>query len=373
MTKYMDRLSMLIPIEQLDSGAQTQIWKNLELDILKKLVILPDCHQGYDLPIGSVALIDSHISPSYVGFDIGCGIIYLNTQIHINDLLPKKKNYEQVFENIYKQIPCGLGLEHKVPAKYPEFNSTCLDKKLINQVNVKIGAQLGTLGHGNHFIEIGKNNSNEVCIVIHSGSRRPGYLIAEYYMKQGRFFEIDSELGQSFLADLNFALNFALHNRYDMMKNVLRVLKFSEHKIPGLMKNVVNENHNHAIVTEDGILHRKGATPADEGQIGIIPGNMRDGTYITKGLGNVDYLSSSSHGCGRTMSRSKASKSIDLDKHRKAMKGIVARVDKSTLDESPMAYKNLDKVIAMQKGVVIDVIDKITPLINIKGVSGRRY
>ena len=131
--------------------------------------------------------------------------------------------------------------------------------------------------------------------------------------------------------------------------------------------DMVNENHNHAIVDGSLVLHRKGATPADKDQYGIIPGNMKSGIYVTKGLGNETYLSSASHGAGRKMSRSKAKKSINLDRFKNQMHGIVAKVGKSTLDEAPDAYKDLHGVIERQEGIVIDTVDYAKPLINIKG------
>jgi tRNA-splicing ligase RtcB len=131
---------------------------------------------------------------------------------------------------------------------------------------------------------------------------------------------------------------------------------------------MVNENHNHAIVDPDGlVLHRKGATPAEEGQIGIIPGSMKAGVYITEGLGNPHYLNSASHGAGRKLARKAAKKKITMERFRKQMDGIVAKVTHDTKDEAPDAYKNLDNVIKEQEGIVIKTIDYAKPLINVKG------
>jgi tRNA-splicing ligase RtcB len=130
---------------------------------------------------------------------------------------------------------------------------------------------------------------------------------------------------------------------------------------------MINENHNHAIITEDGVLHRKGATPADKGQIGVIPGNMKDGVYVTVGLGNEEYLSSASHGAGRRFSRRKAKETISISDFENDMKGIVCKVDNGTLDESPSAYKDINMVIERQEGIVIEVVDYLKPLVNIKG------
>jgi len=131
--------------------------------------------------------------------------------------------------------------------------------------------------------------------------------------------------------------------------------------------DVNNKNHNHAVVTDTGVLHRKGAISAGKDEMGIIPGNMRDGVYIVKGLGNEDFLNSASHGAGRAMSRGKAKKNINIEDFKEAMAGIKAKVDSETLDESPFAYKNFDDVIFAQAGRNIKIIDKFVPIINIKG------
>jgi len=233
--------------------------------------------------------------------------------------------------------------------------------------------QLGTLGGGNHFIELGKNRVGNLCITIHSGSRNPGHSIATYYMRLSKnidknlpngFLNLDGEIGQAYLKDMEFAQDYALENRKIMMKKVLDILGLSWNQYK---RKMVNENHNHAIVTEDGVLHRKGATPADKGQIGIIPGNMKDGVYVTIGLGNEEYLSSASHGAGRTMSRTKIKEMVTLSDFCDSMVGIIAKVEKSTIDESCFAYKDLDVVIGMQEGIVIDIVDKVKPLVNVKG------
>jgi len=182
------------------------------------------------------------------------------------------------------------------------------------------------------------------------------------------FLHLNSEAGQQYLSDMNFALDYALENRRVMMKEVLSLFGYNSHEINNLIHtHMVNENHNHAIINSDKVLHRKGATPAEKGQIGIIPGSMKSGVYVTEGLGNEEYLSSSSHGAGRKMSRTKAKEAITMDRFEKQMHGIIAKIEKSTRDEAPDAYKDLSKVIKSQEGIVIKTIDHSTPLINVKG------
>ena len=237
--------------------------------------------------------------------------------------------------------------------------------------------QIGTLGGGNHFIEIGVNREGYITVTIHSGSRNIGHSIASYYMKLCKhvdpdlphgFLHLNGEAGQQYLHDMTFSLDYALHNRKVMMKEVLSLFGYNDHEISVLINDyMINENHNHAVVNGTEVLHRKGATPADKGQIGIIPGSMKTGVYVTEGLGNEEYLSSSSHGAGRKMSRKVAKKKIKMERFEEQMHGIIAKVEKSTLNEAPDAYKNLHTVIQSQEGIVIKILDHVEPLINVKG------
>jgi len=372
---HLEKLKTLIPLETLEWSAQEQIYNALKLDFLKKLVIMPDCHTGYLLPIGGVALLDNVISPEYVGFDQGCGMCCVVTDMDANDLGDWNKKVK-IFEKIYKKIPIGVGQCREFAIEYQQFKSASGDKDLNKQVNSKQYIQLGTLGAGNHFLEIGTNRQDKVVVTIHSGSRNPGHTIATYYINKSKnedkdlpngFFRLDSAMGINFQMDLSFALDYALENRKIMMWSVLALLNFKPNEISKYLDKMINENHNHAIVRKDGVLHRKGATPAEKDVLGVVPGTMKSGVYITKGLGNEEYLSSASHGAGRKFSRTQAKKSIELEKHKHWMKGIVAKVDKSTIDESHGAYKNLATVISSQEGIVIDVVDYIKPLINVKG------
>ena len=370
------KLKSLLPLSEIENDAQQQIYQALALDEVKKLVIMPDCHAGYDLPIGAVAPVDGALSPGYVGYDIGCGMCSVNTGIPWQECVPIQwDKRKELHDRIKQVIPVGF---NKRPARHKEagsFKSASGDKALSTMVDKNVGLQLGTLGGGNHFIEIGRNRQNRLCITIHSGSRRCGYDIGEYYMKQAaalksRFFRLESDLGQAYLQDMNYFLKFALENRQIMIKEILNILGFNFKQIHDILgKNLINENHNHAVITNEGVIHRKGATPADRGQSGIIPGNMRDGTYLTTGLGNSEYLSSASHGAGRVMGRKAAKERITLQDFETAMRGhdVYTDVSAATIDESPLVYKNISNVIGYQEHVVIEVIDHITPLITIKG------
>lgn len=372
-----DKLRSLIPLEELEQSAQQQIYAALELDFLKLLAVMPDCHTGYTLPIGGVALLDGVISPEYVGYDIGCGMCYIATRLPVTKKLNTHKKKLKLFNDIYDKTPVGFNSRASSRTYDNQFPCAAGSQELANKVNDRLYVQLGTLGGGNHFIEIGENQEGYITIAVHSGSRNPGHSVASYYMKLSTivdvhlpkgFLDLKSECGQQYLTDMNHMLQYALDNRRAIMRDVLFLLGYRETEINTMLNHhMVNENHNHAIVQATGVLHRKGATPADEGQIGIIPGSMKAGIYVTEGLGNGLYLCSSSHGAGRKMGRKKAKQKIKLSRFQDQMNGVVAKVDKSTLDEAPDAYKDLHKVIQDQEGVVIKTIDFAKPLVNVKG------
>jgi len=376
MSEKLDKLRSLIPIYELEQEAQQQVYNALALNFLIKLAVMPDCHTGYTLPIGGVALLDNVISPEYVGYDIGCGMCYITTRLLANKFFKNEKKKITLFNEIYNRIPVGFNSREN-SLSYNKFPNASGSQELADKVNSKLYIQLGTLGGGNHFIEIGVNKEGYITITIHSGSRNIGHSIASYYMKLSTivdihlpkgFLDLSSECGQQYLNDMNFALDYALENRKVMMKEVLSLFGYNSHEINTLIHtHMVNENHNHAIVNNNEVLHRKGATPAEKGQIGIIPGSMKSGVYVTEGLGNEEYLSSSSHGAGRKMSRKKAKDAITMDRFKKQMHGIIAKIEKATLDEAPDAYKDVSKVIKSQEGIVIKTIDHSTPLINVKG------
>lgn len=371
------KLKSLIPIEKLEQTAQQQIYKNLELDFLIKLAIMPDCHAGYTLPIGGVALLDCVISPEYVGYDIGCGMCYVDTGFPANEFFRTPGSKTLFFNEIYERIPVGFN-SRKSALEYKDFKNASKNLELYNKVFNRLYIQLGTLGGGNHFIELGENKAGNLTITIHSGSRNVGHSIASYYMKMSKtddlhlpkgFLDFNSELGKQYFEDMNFALDYALENRKTMMKEILYMLGYNNNEAKKLMDiKMINENHNHASIHKDDlILHRKGATQSEKGQMGIIPGNMRDGVYVTEGLGNEEYLCSSSHGAGRKYSRKKAKEEISLDSFETSMVGIVAKIDMRTIDESPDAYKDFHEIISMQEDIVIKTVDLAKPLINVKG------
>jgi Uncharacterized conserved protein len=364
------KLQLTLPWEDLELSCQQQIIKVLALPELELLAIMPDAHTGYDLCIGGVALLRGAVSPSFVGYDIGCGMCHVNTGLGLRGLgLEKPEQREALFRRIQETVPAGLGKKQGVDSGLV-FTSASRDKGLEKKVEPSVKTQLGTLGSGNHFLEIGVNPKGEVGVTLHSGSRRAGYDIASWYMRKGRLLKLSSELGQAYMADMHWALDFALENRRVMLRKCLECMGLAAHDIrkllaPGVM---INETHNHAAMRgKNSVLHRKGATPAEAGQTGIIPANQKDGVWITRGLGNEAFLCSASHGAGRLLSRKAASHKGSVADMQRAMKGIVCRTDKGVLDEGPWAYKSIKEVLAAQDGVLVDITDHFKPVIVLKG------
>ena len=400
--------------EVLEQGAISQFAEAMALDCNIQGALMPDAHQGYTLPIGAVVKSLNKVFPAYVGYDIGCGMCATKLDITADEL-----DLEKLRDGIVKNVPLGMN-RHKKAQAYKPFVHTEVAAKAYESSGKY---QLGTLGGGNHFIEIGTGNDGKVWIVIHSGSRGFGYKIAEHYMKEAAIantdeerykiefkeknqnwidsitklnddkrhialeklhkamdefvyrrvrarlstnieghygLDINSERGKDYLKDLDCALEYALENRKRMINEIEKLMGSPK------VLDFINRNHNHAEVTGNEVIHRKGATHAEFGMKGVIPGNMKDGSFIVSGKGNVDSMNSSSHGAGRVLSRSKAKKTLDLDEFNETMKGVVTNHTDGTLDESPKAYKNIFEVMDLQSDLV-DVIDRVIPILNVKG------
>jgi tRNA-splicing ligase RtcB len=365
--------------EILEQGALDQYNAVMALPDVVQGALMPDAHTGYVLPIGAVIATKGTIYPSFVGYDIGCGMSATKLDFDANDLKTVPHAFQYAIE---QKIPLGFNknnqeqedraanAQHSLGDSYSDFL----------REHVSYGPKcLGTLGGGNHFIEIGRDDKDgKTWVVIHSGSRSIGHAVATEYMRlaalqycDGRKDEtasalsIDTQLGVNYIIDLDWCLQFALLNRQLMSECVISILSnVLQSKIPVLQ--FINRNHNHAEQVGDRWIHRKGATHADAGMFGVIPGNMRDGSFITIGKGNPESMNSSSHGAGRVMSRTQAKKLITMADFDQSMRGIAAPVDVKHIDESPMAYKNIYEVMDLQKDLV-DVVTHVTPLINVKG------
>lgn len=358
-------------IYALDADEKTLEQYNSAIDLpcVTRSALMADAHAGYSLPIGAVVETDGIIFPSWVGYDIGCGVLGYQTPLSIYDI---EDRLEEIYTGILAAVPVGFN-KHTEPQDDQDI-SLGLSPEAYSIYHDRGGQyQLGTLGGGNHFIEVGYDASDNVWVTIHSGSRGAGHGIASHYMAlaadsdeplEGHFgFGVHTDLGKSYLRDQNIMVKYALMNRMDMLRHTCGVLGCP---CPPL-HHVINQPHNFVEVDEDGLcLHRKGATIAHQGVMGVIPGNMRDGTAVVVGKGDPQSLHSASHGAGRVLSRSKARKTIDLKVFAQQMEGIVCDPAESRLDEAPGAYKNFQEVMDAQRDLV-QVTHWVHPLVNVKG------
>lgn len=365
--------------------------------VFRHVAIMPDAHQGYGMPIGGVLATKGVVIPNAVGEDIGCGICVIKTSLTsldketIKKILGGSKEYHGGIRSI---IPVGFNHQSKkqdeslMPKEFEQpytLNTFCPVVYTQYESALK---QIGTLGGGNHFIELQKGNDGYIYIMIHSGSRNLGFKVAEYYNKlaielntkwysivpkeyQLAFLPMNTPEGLAYIREMNYCVEFALANRKLMMENIKKCIT---EVIPDVtFEPMINIAHNYATMEnhfgENVMIHRKGATLVRQNTIGIIPSSQGTKSYIVKGLGNEESFMSCSHGAGRKMSRTKAQNELNLEKEIKKLdeQGIVHGIrHKNDLDEASGAYKNIDIVMANQKDLV-EIMIELTPLAVIKG------
>ena len=381
--------------EEVEPGALVQA-RNLAHHpaLAHHVALMPDCHCGYGMPIGGVVAAKNSVIPSAVGVDIGCGMIAVETNV------PAEKLAEMRFRRAIQMkvktlIPVGEGASHKAKQEWDGFEEY-LDKGGAAQFVTTLDRHnLGTLGGGNHFIEIQKSDAGFVWLMIHSGSRNLGKRVEEFYHERAAkldakyfvklpdpdlaFLPIGEADGHNYFRDMNFALKYARENRRRMMEVLKSV--FAEFVPETEFVREVNIHHNYAVFEEHFgetyCIHRKGATSAKLDEIGIIPGSMGTASYIVRGLGNPESFMSCSHGAGRAMSRIAACSNLTVEECDRAMTGIVCERWKpfrrygktrglTDLSEAPQAYKPIDEVIAAESDLV-EVQVRLTPLASLKG------
>lgn len=359
------------------------------------VALMPDCHFGIGMPIGGVIAAKDAVIPAAVGVDIGCGMIAVETDIPAERLADMRLR-RAIHSRIKQFVPVGEGKMHKNPREWDGFaeyqDTPGANTQLITQLD---RCNLGTLGGGNHFIEIQQSDSGFVWLMIHSGSRNLGKRIEEIYQEKAMqlcekyytplpcsdlaFLPIQEKDGHNYFRDMNFALKYAFENRQRMMKSCKEAL--AEFVPEAHFLREVNIHHNYAAFEEHFgemlCIHRKGATSAKTNETGIIPGSMGTASYIVRGLGNEASFMSCSHGAGRRMSRTAACSTLTAAECDEAMKGIVCDrwhpvsrhgKDKKVLDlsEAPQAYKDIEEVIASEQDLV-EVQVRLTPLAVVKG------
>ena len=336
--------------------------------------LMPDVHAGAGCTIGTTMTIGKVIVPNLVGVDIGCGMETVS--IKAEESHAKKFDPQRLDKIIHSYIPSGMNIrddEHEFAKMIPFENIRCPAVNLL-----RARKSIGTLGGGNHFIEANRDDENNLYIVVHSGSRHLGKELAEYYQKEAwnqiskkktaadiprDLAYLSDELFDAYINDMKIIQHFALINRKAMITVILQELKIPEDKIHEQFSTI----HNY-IDTESMIL-RKGAVSAKLNEKILIPFNMRDGSLVCEGLGNPDWNYSAPHGAGRIMSRTKAFEVLNLEDYKRSMKGIYSTsINRETLDESPMAYKNMEEIISNIEPTA-RIIKRIKPVYNYKSAE----
>lgn len=381
--------------EDLEAGALRQIKNIANFPFaFHHIAIMPDAHEGYGMPIGGVLATREVIVPNAVGVDIGCGVCAAETNLREIDVYTLKA----IMSDIRKKIPLGFD-KHKEKQ----------DEKLMPKLEIEDGCikrewdkalkSLGSLGGGNHFIEIqqgcdeqgcdeGQGSDGRIWIMLHSGSRNLGKKVADYYNQQAVrqcrkrgfdnlvrqelcFLKLGSEWGERYFSEMQFCFEYALANRRLMMERIKRAFAKNVKDIE--WGEFINIAHNYAArekhFGEEVIVHRKGATQALAGQNGIIPGSQGTKSYIVQGLGNTESFCSCSHGAGRIMGRKQAIRELDLELEMAKLnrQGIIHSIrSRKDLEEASGAYKDISWVVNNQLDLV-EVKTELSPLAVIKG------
>jgi tRNA-splicing ligase RtcB len=348
---------------------------------------MPDAHVGYGMPIGGVLATENVIIPNAVGVDIGCGMCAVKTSIKVDDL--ERKQLTDIMKGIRELIPLGRDhqRERQDESLMPQgFNVD--EMVVVKRQYLAALKQLGTLGGGNHFIELQRSDDGFLWIMVHSGSRNFGLQVAEYYndkaKKSNKMFNssVDPKVDLAFLPfetdeahvyykEMQYCTEFALANRKLMMERVQHVVSSVCSAVS--YEPMINIAHNYAAweehFGEKVIVHRKGATSAKLGEIGIIPGSQGTKSYIVEGLGNPESFMSCSHGAGRVMGRKAAIRNLNLEEEQRKLDdlGILHSIrGKNDLEEAASCYKDISQVMELQKDLV-KIKTELCPLAVIKG------
>lgn len=391
-------LKMWVQGVPVDDTAKEQLALAAQLPIIfKHIAAMPDVHAGKGSTIGSVIPTKGAIIPAAVGVDIGCGMMACETNLH-KDQLPQ--DLAPLRQMIEKYVPHGRvpgardpGAWNKPPqivqekwaTLLPEFEKICA--KYPNFVKTNNYKHLGTLGTGNHFIEVCIDERGYVWFMLHSGSRGIGGAIGNHFMKLAQEAAMTNEVnlphrdlayfteGDQYFDDyvqaVNWAQQFAKNNREVMMMQTITATKLALGiEFEAYIDDAINCHHNYVSLErhfgEDIYVTRKGAVKAEIGERGIIPGSMGERSFIVSGKGNPESFRSCSHGAGRIMSRTAAKNTFTLEDHEKATKGVECRKDIAVIDETPKAYKDIDAVMAAQSDLV-DILHTLKQVVCVKG------
>jgi tRNA-splicing ligase RtcB len=371
--------------------------------VFKHVAVMPDAHTGKGSTVGTVFATKGAIVPAAVGVDIGCGMMAVRTSLTASDLPDSLAHIRGMIE---AAVPHGRGSMDQIragrdPGSWgkPTRDAEVRWKNLATRYDAIVAKHpkiaqkrhpvhhMGTLGTGNHFIEICLDEDQNVWVMLHSGSRGIGNAIGTYFINKAKeemlryhiapylpdedlsYLVEHTEVYDDYVEAVGWAQDFAMANRNTMMEAVLGVMRQT---LPPFLSDQMAINCHHNYVTKEQhygepvLVTRKGAVQARKGTMGIIPGSMGTGSFIVRGLGNHHSFHSCSHGAGRVMSRTKAKKLITMEQHAEAMKGIEARLDADVLDESPAAYKPIGAVMDAQSDLV-EIVHRLRQVLNVKG------
>ena len=374
-----ERIPIKLWLDEIDVAALGQAKNLANLPFAYKwIAVMPDCHTGFGMPIGGVLAAQDVIVPNAVGVDIGCG------------MLAKRTDLVEITSAALRDILAGIKLEIPVGFKHNLTNQPwdgfdrAPDIAIIQQELSSARRQLGTLGGGNHFIEIQQGSDGFIWLMIHSGSRNFGLQTATFFHKKAlascdklknklpdrdlSYLSMDTRDGREYFEAMRFCCDFARANRALMMEKACGIFT---RVTGGIKQEEINIHHNYAALeTHYGrqvLVHRKGATKASSNMMGIIPGSMGSKSYIVRGLGNPESFESCSHGAGRRMGRKEAIRSLTLEVEQKKLSGIIHGLhSRGGLDEAPGAYKDIDEVMQNQRDLV-EIAVTLKPLASIKG------
>jgi tRNA-splicing ligase RtcB len=390
-----EKIPIKLWLDDMEEGALKQAKNLANLPfVFHHVAIMSDAHEGYGMPIGGVMATDNVIVPNAVGRDIGCGVCAVKTTLTEIDT----ETLKEILGETRRQIPVRFKKHKKQQEEslLPEYSDYILSfDSVVKDQYVNAGKSIGTLGGGNHFIEIQKDVDGCIWIMVHSGSRDIGRRVGDYYNKvaielnekwksevtkekQLAFLPMDSEIGKQYEAEMRWCVDFAFKNRKLMMD---RVKKIFEDKIYEKGESVefepmINIAHNYAALenhfNKNVWVHRKGATSSKEGEMGVIAGSQGTKSYIVIGKGNPESFMSCSHGAGRKLGRKQAERELDLEEEQRILdeQGILhALRGKKDLDEATGAYKDISVVMKNQEDLV-EIVAELSPIAVVKCVLG---
>ncbi|PSJ27549.1 RNA-splicing ligase RtcB [Streptosporangium nondiastaticum] len=372
--------------------AMQQLRNVSTLPWIKGLAVMPDVHFGKGATVGSVIAMQGAVCPAAVGVDIGCGMSAVKTSLTANDL---PGDLSRLRSKIEEAIPVGFSMHddpvdprrlHGLPTAgwdefWGRFDGVAEAVKFRQSRALK---QMGSLGGGNHFVEICLDETNSVWLMLHSGSRNIGKELAEHHIGEARklshnqglvdrdlaVFIADTPQMAAYRHDLFWAQEYARHNREIMMALLQDVVRKEFKKAKPIFEPVISCHHNYVAEEQyegmDLLVTRKGAIRAGGGEYGIIPGSMGTGSYIVRGLGNEASFNSASHGAGRRMSRNQAKKRFSERDLADQTRGVECRKDRGVVDEIPAAYKPIEQVMEQQRDLV-EVVAKLKQVVCVKG------